>query len=259
MDKITLGDQVLEKVKGKGWLLNNQMPVDEQMVRSLLSLMQQLEVKRPVPEEQRESIMNVFALNGIEVRVYQGDALTNSYLLAGDEEETYVMNTSDSEPYAVYIPGYFIKIRPLFDLVPDEWRDKTLLRLSWRTLKSFQINYTQTPDRNLQITFDDTFYRVENVEKLDSAKLYYYITDVARFKAEEFLQNDILRDSIASTKPFCSLKMQDIKRPEPQVLDIYTIEPRIYGILHPENQLVRISPKALGSFLVSPQDFERRE
>lgn len=258
IDRIVVGDQVLEKAAGGAWTLNEQVRADEEMVRSLLSLMNQLEVKRPVPESQKENVMEVFAVNGIEVRAYDGENLQRSFLLAGDEEESYAMQIADSKPYAVYIPGYFIKIRPIFDIDAESWRDRTLLRLNWRSLKEFRIDYNREDEsKDLRIYFDNDFYSVEGVEQLDSAKLYYYITDVAQFRAERFLNAPRLKDSLAQTQPFCTVEVNDINYDQPKSLHIYTVKPNIYGILYPQQQLVQMRPRSLSNFLSTPNDFKQ--
>ncbi|MEM6298298.1 MAG: hypothetical protein AAF740_06380 [Bacteroidota bacterium] len=216
-----------------------------------------MEIKQEVPDAQRASVERAFDRNGIEVMAYSGEGLRSKFILAGDGDETYAINPANQKIFSMYIPGYFIKIRSLFDISADTWRDLTLFQLNWRTLKDFNIDYRKGNKQDLHIYFADRFYAVENVESLDSAKLYYYITDVARFKAEQFIKDEKLQEFLSDIEPFCVVSLQDINSAESQKLDIYTIEPNIYGVLHPSNQLVRLDPKRLGNFLASPKEFSR--
>ncbi len=260
VDKLMIGDQLIERQPGGSWLLNAQTKVDEQMLYSLLSLLQKIEIKQPVPEEQQEKIISHFATNGLDIKLFYEGKLKDEYLIAGEEDQTYAMRTADARPYVIYVPGYFVRIYSLFDIDADTWRDKTLFRLNWRTLKDFQIVYHQRPEKNLRIYFDEEFYAIEGVEQLDSAKLYYYVSDVGRFKAEAYLDNPDLLDSLQeNTTPFCTIRLKAIDLPEEQVLQIYANEPNLYGLLLPDEQLVRLSPRSLGSFLATPQDFTRKE
>ncbi len=256
VDRITVGNQTLEKTP-RGWILNRTVPVDDEILASWLTMTTQMEIKQEIPNEQRDPVERAFDRNGIEVMAYSGEELRSKFVLAGDGDETYAINPANQKVFSVYIPGYFIKIRSLFDLSAETWRDLTLFQLNWRTLKDFSIDYKKSNKQDLHIYFADRFYAVEGVEALDSAKLYYYITEAARFKAEQFLEDNKLRDSLTELTPFCTVSLEDINASEPQKLNVYTVEPNIYGILYPNKQLVRLDPKRLGNFLASPKEFAR--
>lgn len=259
VSRFEFGSNVITKeVNNKSWRINNRYQVDELMLKSLFSVMQSLEVKRPVSEQSKEKILQSFADNGIEIKVFAGEKLKTHFMMSAFEEDTYAMLLDDkNKPYSIYIPGFFVPIRDLFDINEQEWRNKTVMQTSWRSMKSLNLKYSQNPKNNLHIEYDSIFYKVENVANLDTARLYSYIqNNYTVFRAESFLKNDELKDSLQKAKPFCTITLRDLNPKNNNTLKIYQVNHQPYGILKNPSLLLALDPRSMGAILLSSRDFQ---
>jgi len=251
---------ILKEGNTRFWRINNRYQVDELMLQSLFSVMQSLEIKRPVSEQSKEKILQSFADNGIEIKVYAGEELRTHFMLSAFEEDTYAMLLDDKKQlYSIYIPGFFVPIRDLFDINEQEWRNKTVMQTSWRSMKSLDLRYSQNPKNNLHIEYDSIFYKVQNVANLDTARLYSYIqNNYTAFRVESFLDNKNLQDSLQKAKPFCTITLKDLNPKNNNTLKIYQVNHQPYGVLENPSLLLALDPRNMGAILLSPQDFAVR-
>ena len=118
--KLVLGEQTLtqSKTNSSEWVMNNEFVVDEEMIASLWAIMQRIEVKKPVSESIKGEVINSFLVNGINVQVFKGDNQIRNYKVCTHEGETYAMQEESTSPYSIYIPGYYLQIRDIFDIRP---------------------------------------------------------------------------------------------------------------------------------------------
>ena len=181
-------------------------------------------------------------------------------MLAAFEEDTYAMLLDEKKQlYSIYIPGFFVPIRDLFDINEQEWRNKTVMQSSWRSMKSLDVTYHRNQNNNLHIEYDSIFYKIDNVTSLDTARLYSYIQDnYTAFRAESFLTNQNLKDSLQKEEPFCTLTLRDLNPKNNNTLKIYQVNHQPYGILENPSLLLALDPRNMGSILLSPKDFESK-
>ncbi len=259
IQQITVGELVLEAEKGK-WKLNNKFEASERRMDFLLSAFGRLDSKRPVSASEIEKISQLQPDKLMTLEIIGTDNSKNTYQLANLENETFLI-TGDNEAYFnIHIPGIYLNIYDLFSAPIAEWREKKILQTSWQTLKSMQVEYAGDANNSFQIAFENNFYNVQGVEKLDSGAVYNYITQYQEFSVLEFLpKSALLEDSLRKTTPLATIKIEDLYEERGGILEIYPSNQQIYGWLKKEDELVLLDPKMLQNFLIPKKAFVRKE
>jgi hypothetical protein len=159
----------------------------------------------------------------------------------------------------VHLPGMMVNLYRLFQIKPSEWRDKRLLYTTWRTMQSLQVAYPGDRENTLRIAFDSVFYRVEGVNKLDSAKLFTYIQQYQDFEVESFLSSSpSLRDSLRKGSLICTITLEDLYEERNNTLDIVMLSnDLVFGFSRNTGDTVRINARMLRNYLVSRKEFEK--
>ena len=257
--KLVLGEQTLSqsKTNSSEWLMNNDFVVDEEMIASLWEIMQRIEVKKPVSESIKEEVINSFLLNGIDVQVFRGDNQIRNYKVCTHEGETYAMQQESTSPYSVYIPGYYLQIRDIFDIRPYEWQDRTLLATTPNTFRSLSVSYPQNQNESFNIEFTGKTFKIKELAEADTNKIYEYLPYFGGIMGEQYVKNDNLQDSLKSTSPIAVFSLSDIRSETPQKLEIYTARGKYFVLF--KNQLLLFSPQLAGLILRTKSDFTRME
>ena len=257
--KLVLGEQMLtqSKTNSSEWLMNNEFVVDEEMIASLWAIMQRIEVKKPVSESIKEEVINSFLLNGIDVQVFKGDNQIRNYKVCTHEGETYAMQQESTSPYSIYIPGYYLQIRDIFDIRPYEWQDRTLLATSPNTFRSLSVSYPQNKDESFIIEFTGKTFKMKELVEADTNKIYDYLPYFSQVMGEQYIRNDNLRDSLKDISPLAIFLLNDIKSQEPQKLEIYTARGKYFVLA--KNQLLLFSPQLANIVLRTRSDFSKIE
>ena len=257
--KLVLGEQTLSqsKTNSSEWLMNNDFVVDEEMIASLWEIMQRIEVKKPVSESIKEEVINSFLLNGIDVQVFRGDNQIRNYKVCTHEGETYAMQQELTSPYSVYIPGYYLQIRDIFDIRPYEWQDRTLLATTPNTFRSLSVSYPQNQNESFNIEFTGKTFKIKELAEADTNKIYEYLPYFGGIMGEQHVKNDNLQDSLKSISPIAVFSLSDIRSETPQKLEIYTARGKYFVLF--KNQLLLFSPQLAGLILRTKSDFARME
>jgi hypothetical protein len=257
--KLVLGEQTLtqSETNSSEWLMNNEFVVDEEMIASLWAIMQRIEVKKPVSESIKAEVINSFLLNGIDVQVFKGDNQIRNYKVCTHEGETYAMQHQSTSPYSIYIPGYYLQIRDIFDIRPYEWQDRTLLATTPNTFRSLSVSYPQNKDESFTIDFTGKTFKMRELEEADTNRIYEYLPYFSQIMGEQYVQNDKLQDSLESISPIAIFSLNDIRSEEPQKLEIYTARGKYFVLF--KNQLLLFSPQLAGIILRTKSDFVKQK
>ncbi len=257
--KLVLGEQTLtqSKTNSSEWLMNNEFVVDEEMIASLWAIMQRIEVKKPVSETIKEEVINSFLLNGIDVKVFKGENQIRNYKVCTHEGETYAMQEESTSPYSIYIPGYYLQIRDIFDIRPYEWQDRTLLATTPNTFRSLSVSYPQNKEQSFSLEFTGKTFKMKELAEADSNKIYEYLPYFSQVMGEQYVKNDNLQDSLKSVSPIAIFSLNDIRSETPQQLEIYTARGKYFVLSR--NQLLLFSPQFANLILKTKSDFARVE
>jgi len=257
--KLVLGEQTLSqsKTNSSEWLMNNEFVVDEEMIASLWAIMQRIEVKKPVSESIKDEVINSFLLNGINVQVFKGDNQIRNYKVCTHEGETYAMQEESTSPYSIYIPGYYLQIRDIFDIRPYEWQDRTLLATTPNTFRSLSVSYPQNEAESFTVEFTGKTFKIKELAEADTNRIYEYLPYFSGVMGEQYVKNDKLQDSLKTISPIAIFSLNDIRSEEPQKLEIYTARGKYFVLF--KNQLLLFSPQLADIILKIKSDFSKNE
>ncbi|MCS6833072.1 MAG: hypothetical protein NZ521_05830 [Flammeovirgaceae bacterium] len=242
---------------GKKWLINQKWEASPEKINDWLTVVARCQEKRPVTDAALDSVKRLFQENALEISLYGKEGLLKKCTLATSEDETYGI-AENNKPVVIYVPQYLGSIFPFFR-ADASWREKRILNTSWKTLKSFRLEYLSQPTENVQIVFDSTFYVVYRVKQLDTVRLFQYIDKIARLKVKEFFPKETIETLVKSLKPDCQIYLQDLDKQKDNQLIIYRTDSLFYGIQQKSDEAVSIDKKSLQPLLVTPSYFEQKK
>jgi hypothetical protein len=222
---------------GQTWMVNDKYKIDISMRDVLFAVLSQVEIRRSVPAEIRDSVSSMLKSSGIKVSILNGQEMIQEYLVGGDSQKanTYFMSTVDDVPYIMVIPGYQSYIAGIFEIKENDWRDRFIFSVNWTNLKTVRINYLEDPGQDFELRYTENFFKIDGQPDLDSAKVLDYIEELSLIQVSEFLdKSEIAKyDSLVSTSPVIRISIESIG-------NNYDLEffPRLAGDRH---QLARLN------------------
>lgn len=254
--------QVLERQKG-GWQLNDAYPADPQLVRLLMSVLQNVEVKRPVAKNQQETVENMLLENGTQVRVFGGNGLLEEFYAGGSEQEQLSFFMQDGTAYVVELPGYANYISGIFGLNENNLRNRRLFASNYLNLQEINVSYPQSGEE-VNIQYDGKRLMVEGVPQPDSTQLLGFLSlfenlqAVGYVNAEEYPE----LDSLLQEAPLAEITVTDLQNPDGKELQIYAPAPggrfRL-AYLPEEKQAVLLDERLAQMLLVDRSQLNRKE
>ena len=260
VQQIVLGENVLDKQQDGSWTINNKYLADQRRITFLLGLLQRVTIKRPASTQVAAQISKAIESQGIAVKTLDanGQELL-SFKMIGQEEETYAA-LAGAQPYIIHIPGVPIEIANWFAVDQAEWRDRHVLFTTFRTLKKLAVNYPKDAQSSFQIQFDNNFYQISGVDKLDSVAVFNYISQFQDFQVSRFVpKRPSLADSLSLLEPLSVISIEDLYSERDNKLSVYPTEEALYGVLEKDKEIVLISPRALESLMIAKEQFKRKE
>jgi len=198
LETIELGSLKLSR-SGQNWRVND-FKADPSIAEHLLSILNRVRVKKPVGAMDAENATEV-KLNGESVfQVKSNDTKTKTFFI------------KEGEGYEVEIPGFSDYLGGVFELHPDQWRDRLLLDGSWRTIQYLEIAYHPDSLEDIRIRYQDNFFSVAGISDLDSTAVVEYLNQFKYFQANEYVSRGRFPnlDSLANTRPLATLRVDDI-------------------------------------------------
>jgi hypothetical protein len=201
------------KFNGSKWEVNNQFDADPSMVEVLFATLQQAEPKRPLAIAMQDSITNALKIEGIKVTLVSLGIPKSSFYAGGNVQKTqafFCETNGDMEAYLVTIPGYRVYVSGIFELPEKEWKNKYVFGFNWRNFQRLESKFPQKPSNNFEVSFQDNFFVLPGVSKLDTAKLNDFLDDVSLLTVDEYKDENIFPDSLSKPLPFIMLMVKDI-------------------------------------------------
>ena len=116
--------------KGEQWFFNEKYPARPDAIENLLSAIESIRMKFKPTEAAIPHIVESLAARGIKVEIYgKEDELLKTYYVGGatnTEEGTYVIREGAEQPYVAELGAWVGNLRFRYNLVGDEWRDRTV-------------------------------------------------------------------------------------------------------------------------------------
>ena len=213
--------QVLEQQNGT-WMLNGRYRADEQLMRVLLSVLERVEVKRPVARTQQEEVQAELRQEGVRVQVYGAEGLLEEFIAGGEEEEMLSVFMQNDQAYVVELPGYVNYISGIFGLTENNLRNRTLFTSNYLNLQEVLINYPgETED--VVVRFDGETLEVGGTGVPDSAQLLNFLSLFENLQATGFVdvQEYPELDSLLQEAPVAKVVVKDLINPDGKALEIY--------------------------------------
>ncbi|MCV9385373.1 DUF4340 domain-containing protein [Reichenbachiella ulvae] len=251
-------DLKVEKQEGS-WVLNDSLAVDPSVMRVMKSILSQVNVQRPISqlnvEEIRELLRNTgqqvtLELNGEEKTFFAGGNVnkTQAYFADADLENIYLVN----------IPGYNHYLSGIFELTPNQWRDRELFDSNYRSIQNLTIDYAD--GSQLVLEFEDRFFAVNQLQRIDTAVLMDYLNGFEGFLLNDYLSPGMFPsyDSLLQTEPIAKLNLTDIDASKNRALEIYAKIPgeQFYLLSDGKQEMMVVDERRTEMLLKREDDFK---
>ena len=217
IDHVTLvsaNGKISLDLNGAHWTVNNKYDADRQLIKLLFATLDKAEPKRPVSNNQLDSVNAWLSKTGVEVKLYEGENIIASFRAGGNSQKTeaYFQKSAGLIPYVMSIPGYRLYVSYILELDENGWRDKRIFNFNWRNFKSLQMIVPSDPTQNFEVSFKDQFFGINGITSVDTTKLNDYLDAVSLLTAEQFIMPGFSKvyDSLLNTKPAFRLEVTDI-------------------------------------------------
>ncbi|WP_338236267.1 DUF4340 domain-containing protein [Persicobacter diffluens] len=241
-----------------GWLVN-ELPAESGMIDVLLSILNQMEVKRRVPKREQESVYRLLTENGIKVKVTSGEG-SSEFITVGNPAKTLsYFQKEDDVPAIVHLPGYNSYVTGIFEVLPNDWRKRAIFESSPRSLKSLQLQYPEHPEDNFEITSNSIKWEIEGLPEGDQKLLNQYLSQFAYLQVDQYLDRGQVKelDSLIASQPMAIITIDDIRKEHNGELKLFRTakgEKMLAGLLNDE-QIVLIEKKRAKALLAKRSDF----
>lgn len=202
--------QVDLKFENSRWRVNGQWDADPQMIKVLFAMLRQVEPRRPVAAQLRDSVRGAMSQSGVRVTLFAEGINRMTFYEAGNDQktETYFIKDGDEQPWLVAIPGYRVYVGGVLELDDYGWRNKRIFDFRWNTFKSLTASYPGEPAQGFEVEMKDHFFGIKGIDA-DTTKLNNYLDAVSLLFASRYLR-DAGADSVSGRKIGAHIEVKDI-------------------------------------------------
>lgn len=261
---ISSGGETIKLQKADGvWTLNGMYKAEQNIVRVLLSILKDAKVVRNVPKTQAGGISEMIREHGYLVEISADGKTLQSFYASGNENKTvsYMMPVDAATPMMVNIPGYESYVAGIFEIPADDWRDRTILSTTWRSLQKLDVDFAQYPEYSFTIEFKFNFLHIDGIENLDTARMMSYIGQFNYLQADKYLtkgQNEKY-DSLLQTPETVTISVTDINPKHSKSIHFYPLipnDPMMLGYVKEDEQMVLFQSNRIQSLFAVKEEFE---
>lgn len=223
IDKIFLADkngnevELTREAPGR-WILNDNRLAAPPKVRMLLETIFHVEVKGPMPQKARETVIKNMAANSVKAEFYEDGQLIKTLYVGGttpDNLGTFMFLEGAQNPYITHIPGFngYLTIR--FSPNPREWRSKQLFRFNPVSIASVQLRFPRggTPGYELHKRGEDDFRLIQTGAGTETAAdpiaAKRYLVHLAEMNVNSYVRSTVVdADSLRQQLPRAELRIE---------------------------------------------------
>ena len=261
INQITISSNKFTNVLSKGsgsWKVNETYFLDPSMHKVLMSVLNQVRVKRTVPKTDLESISEDILNNGYKIEIKSSSEPNRIFYAGGNGISLSYFMDEDKIPYIVHLPGYESYVTGIFEVAENDWRDRLIFETSWLGIKSLDLTYPGNESDNISIKAENNLYRVAGVTRLDTAGLMGFLDKISYFYTDQFIDGGQVKayDSLKKTKPFARLEVNSLGMKDPVNIIFYNQLPGdnvIMGLLQGQ-QMCLFSSVRLSSIFITRKD-----
>jgi hypothetical protein len=251
---------------GEEWYIDNAYPVKDQFLALIQTGFSRLKVKRVLSKEFTAQADSVFAAEGIALHWTSTEDKGSFSVVSNpnDPNSSYYRSPAlGNETYVAFVPGFTGDISNIFKLEAGEWRKKTLIAGSSRTIQSIQLQYSHQQSESFILRFINGDYQVIDVPSLDSTKLYTYLGHYEQLSVDKYLSS-AKADSLKATNKIDLIAQLDVKLLDAQAsrtLDIYRLDKEqgfalVY--IRPTNEWALIKTQRLFPLMIKKAYFVKK-
>ncbi len=223
------GNQVTMIRKENFWVNKKDQRIREMPIQKLLKIFTEVEYKYLLSEPEQKNLIKTIATLGIKVEVYdKNDKELLSFYVgpnSRDHEGTYMIKKDSNKPQIMNLPGFIGELRPYFDMVGDDWRDRTILRFEREDIAAIELEYPKQKSKSFRLSRVDGVETVTPLDKFTVPKkgkpnasiVDVYYEEFKRSIAEDFRNQLTNEDAVLATLPFANLKVINKKGEEHKI------------------------------------------
>lgn len=248
--------QNLQKRNGF-WLLNENHAADPAIINVLLSVLSEVQVKRPVARSQQEAVLQQLTEQGVEVELEGNE--TTRFMAGGSEAERISYFALDNRAYVMELPGYSSYISSIFQLKESDLRNKMLASLNSMNFQGLDVVYPADTADNVSIRYRNNILGVENLLRPDSSVLFQYMMIYEPLQISGYLApgQDPAYDSLLQTRPLALFRMQTVGNSQGLELHLYPQLPgrrQRLGYLPVQKEAVLLDERLAQAMLIRRRD-----
>ncbi len=251
---------------GEEWFIDNTYPIRDQFLALIQTGFSRLKAKRVLSKEFVVQADSLFTTQGVEVNWISPEG-KGQFMVVGNPNDPnssyYRSKALGSDTYVAFVPGFTGDISNIFELEPGEWRKKTILAASSRTLQSIHLNYPGKAAESFILSFINGDYQVIDVPQVDSTKLYTYMEAYEQLSVDKYLSTS-KADSVKAVHKIDLIAQLDVKLLDAEAsrsLDIYRLEHDASFVLvyiRPNKEWALMKSKRLFPLLVKKTFFVKK-
>ena len=217
------GETTTFERQGKDWIVNGTSKVSPNAMENLLEAITSVELKFVPPKAASENIVKELAARGIKVEIYnkKGEKMKVYYVggVTPDARGTFMIMENSEQPMVMEIPQMEGQIRARFDMVGDDWRDRSVFAYQPEQIQAVSIEYPKQRNKSFRLSRKGDGFEVtpfyDNVPPIkrtvDAASIEAFFVGFQSLVAEAIENGYTKKDSVSQTVPFSVISVTDTK------------------------------------------------
>jgi hypothetical protein len=252
---------ILSKASGY-WKVNDTYSLDPSMHKVLMSVLNQVRVKRTVPKTELQKISEDILNNGFKIEIKSSPAPDRVFYAGGNGISLSYFMGEDGVPYIVHLPGYESYVTGIFEVAENDWRDRLIFKTSWLGIKTLDLSYPGNANNNISVKAENNLYTVAGITELDTAGLMGFLDKISYFYTDQFIDAGQVEayDSLKETKPFAILLVNSLGMVEPVGIRFYSQLPDdnvMLGVLN-DGQMCLFSSSRIRPIFIGKENLVAR-
>ena len=214
------GNTTLLEKKGATWSYNKSYPARPNAIENLLDAIGRIQLKYRPSDAALPGMISSLSAEGLKVEVFDlSGKKIKGYYIGGatpDERGTYVIMENSDRPYVAHIPGWEGNLRFRFNLLGDDWKDKTVFAVDQDALTRLSVTYPRQRNKSFVLQRQGNDFTVapafalvpEITETMRAGAAERYLRSYKSLVAESFANQYPDRDSIINLIPFCTVALE---------------------------------------------------
>jgi len=208
---------------GDDWIYNGKYKARPNVMMRLLQVLTKVEMYYTTPRAAEKNMLNNLATNGIKVEIYdKNNKNLKTYYVGGSTADgygTFMIMEGAKEPFITHIPNFQGTLRGRYSMRDDDWRDRTIFGEEVENIQSIEVDYPKQKNKSFKLEKTEDGYVVhpfyETTPKINkavsNARVEKYLLGFESIMAEDFENNNPIRDSISALLPFARVSLKNTK------------------------------------------------